>query len=174
VKQDSCHEDTAIRETFEETGILLADLPTGGRIDDKLLDEARKRIHAGKLSFPEFLKEHGLVMRRDLFLFTQWITPKNIPRQVFLLIIMVCAQLIGVLYEQTIPHPLLRRILGRLVIFSPRREREPTPNPRWWLRSDLHLSQTPLRIHGILPKRRNITDASSILPPHNRDGSPLR
>jgi len=81
VKQDSCHEDTAIRETFEETGILLADLPTGGRIDDKLLDEARNLIHSGKLSFPEFLKEHGLVMRRDLFPFTQWITPKSIPRR---------------------------------------------------------------------------------------------
>lgn len=80
--QDTCHEDTAIRETFEETGILLADSTTGTRLDDTLLGEARKEIHSGKLSFPEFLQKNGLVMRRDLFPFTQWITPKTIPRAV--------------------------------------------------------------------------------------------
>jgi len=79
--QDTCHEDTAIRETFEETGILLANSTTGTRLDDKLLEEARKQIHSGKLSFPEFLHRNGLVMRRDLFPFTQWITPKTIPRR---------------------------------------------------------------------------------------------
>jgi len=82
--QDASHEDAAIRETFEETGILLADSSSSGRrmhMDDQLLDEARKLIHSGKLSFPEFLQQNGLVMRRDLFPFTQWITPKNVSRR---------------------------------------------------------------------------------------------
>jgi len=79
--QDTCHEDTAIRETFEETGILLANSTSGAMIDDQLLDEARKLIHSGKLSFPNFLKKNDLAMRRDLYPFTQWITPKGVPRR---------------------------------------------------------------------------------------------
>jgi len=79
--QDTCHEDTAIRETFEETGILLANSTSGTMIDDQLLDEARGLIHSGKLSFPDFLQKNNLAMRCDLYPFTQWITPKNVPRR---------------------------------------------------------------------------------------------
>jgi len=35
----------------------------------------------GKLLFSEFIQKNGLVVRRDLFPFTQWITPKNVPRR---------------------------------------------------------------------------------------------
>jgi 8-oxo-dGTP pyrophosphatase MutT (NUDIX family) len=54
------YKDTAIRETFEETGILLAEPKSGDTLpSDQLLDAARKLIHAGKLKFATFLRENG-------------------------------------------------------------------------------------------------------------------
>jgi len=78
--QDTSHEDTAIRETFEEAGILLATPKSGAPPSDLLLDEARKLIHKGELKFHTFLNNNGLVVD-NLYPFTQWITPKNIARR---------------------------------------------------------------------------------------------
>lgn len=73
---------TAIRETFEETGILLAS-PTsdGGLPSDNALDAGRSEIHQQKVTFRSFLVNHQLRARTDALLpFTQWVTPPNAPR----------------------------------------------------------------------------------------------
>ncbi|KAJ7175637.1 hypothetical protein C8R46DRAFT_1249166 [Mycena filopes] len=78
-KQDASLAECAIRETFEESGILLA---SGSTPSDDVLDTARHAIHAGKIPFRQFLSEHGLVADVQALLpFTQWITPSFAPRR---------------------------------------------------------------------------------------------
>ncbi|EMR63313.1 putative nudix family protein [Eutypa lata UCREL1] len=88
------HEDsltyrlTAIRETFEESGILLArdtrrgeegallHLPTVER------DKARKAIYENKVPFVEWVKDAGgAVDIENLLPFTRWITPEMMPKR---------------------------------------------------------------------------------------------
>ncbi|KAK7038093.1 putative nudix hydrolase 7 [Favolaschia claudopus] len=77
--QDSSLAVTAIRETFEEAGILLASGPTPA---DDVLDQARHAIHSMKTPFQTFLDEHSLVPDVEALLpFTQWITPVFAPRR---------------------------------------------------------------------------------------------
>lgn len=75
---------TAIRETFEETGLLLvsSDEPsTTAPLDDAQLEDARHRIHQQKLLWQEFLDSRRLRLDVSALLpFTQWITPKEAPR----------------------------------------------------------------------------------------------
>lgn len=63
----------AVRETFEETGILLA-TKDGALVNlsTEQRDEARKNIHGNKVKFQEFLKSIGAVADTGLcsFLFT--------------------------------------------------------------------------------------------------------
>lgn len=73
----------AIRELFEETGVLLA-RHTGGDIPSRRsaapleLVEARAALNRGSLSWPAFLREHGLTLACDaLHYFAWWITPRN-------------------------------------------------------------------------------------------------
>lgn len=78
-------EQCAIRETFEESGLLLAtSLSNSSRgLSDAQLDEARANIHAQKLNFKTFLGNHSLAADvKSLLPFTQWITPVNAPRYV--------------------------------------------------------------------------------------------
>ncbi|KAJ7766769.1 NUDIX hydrolase domain-like protein [Mycena metata] len=78
-KQDASLAECAIRETFEESGILLASGPTP---PDDVLDTARNAIHAGQTPFRDFLSQHGLAADvRALLPFTQWITPAFAPRR---------------------------------------------------------------------------------------------
>jgi len=83
-RQDDSHAHCAIRETFEESGLLLA-TPTSGSalvLSDAVLDEARLNIHAQKLNFKTFLAKHGLTVdTHSLLPFTQWITPVNALRR---------------------------------------------------------------------------------------------
>ncbi|KAI0091416.1 hypothetical protein BDY19DRAFT_991127 [Irpex rosettiformis] len=76
-------EMTAIRESFEETGILLASSSSTGRFPgDAELDEARERIHSQKELFGEFLGRWGLKAEAArLERFTMWTTPANQPRR---------------------------------------------------------------------------------------------
>ncbi|GAA0362974.1 hypothetical protein GCM10009530_10790 [Microbispora corallina] len=69
----------AVRETFEESGVLLA-----GRDDDTVVDDTtgddweadRLALIARTLSFAEFLDRRGLVLRSDLLkAWAHWITP---------------------------------------------------------------------------------------------------
>ncbi|KAJ7481187.1 hypothetical protein B0H11DRAFT_2233089 [Mycena galericulata] len=70
---------TAIRETFEESGLLLASGPTP---TDAVLDAARHAIHSGKTTFQAFLTQHSLTADVQALLpFTQWITPTFAPRR---------------------------------------------------------------------------------------------
>ncbi|KAH9945836.1 uncharacterized protein BXZ73DRAFT_95357 [Epithele typhae] len=68
---------TAIRELFEETGLLLAHPPPSGRMpSDAELDAAREDIHAQRRMFTDFLAQHALRPNVEALLpFTQWITP---------------------------------------------------------------------------------------------------
>ncbi|KAJ7112389.1 hypothetical protein C8R43DRAFT_903679 [Mycena crocata] len=77
--QDSSLAVTAIRETFEEAGILLA----SGRVpSDTTLDAARHAIHAGKIPFQTFLTQRKLTADVEAVLpFTEWITPVFAPRR---------------------------------------------------------------------------------------------
>ncbi len=73
----------AVRELFEEMGILLA--ARDGRTIAGALPEAlrslRARLHAGE-SLAALLAEHGLVpATRDLFYFARWITPPVNPKR---------------------------------------------------------------------------------------------
>ncbi|TXT07353.1 hypothetical protein VHUM_03073 [Vanrija humicola] len=77
----------AIRETFEESGILLAH-PKGGKTD-QLLDiseaqrqEGRGLVHGDKKRFTEWLEDVGGVADLDgLIPFTRWITPVQVPKR---------------------------------------------------------------------------------------------
>ncbi|HEX7249053.1 MAG TPA: hypothetical protein VF262_01575, partial [Burkholderiales bacterium] len=68
----------AIRECFEEAGILLAEGEEGGALDARrvaALAQYRGLLHAGKLAFHEFLEKERLVLRgADLAYFGHWIT----------------------------------------------------------------------------------------------------
>jgi len=82
--QDASHEMTAIRETFEETGLLFAtsDLTSPSALSDDILDSARTSIHEGKLLFKDFLAQHRLKADvSSLLPFSQWVTPPPGPRR---------------------------------------------------------------------------------------------
>ncbi|KAJ8456978.1 hypothetical protein ONZ45_g18503 [Pleurotus djamor] len=81
-QEDSSLEITAIRETFEESGLLLARSASGTTPTDAILDEARFAIHSRKASFNTFLQKHNLEADVSALLpFTQWITPVGPPRR---------------------------------------------------------------------------------------------
>jgi 8-oxo-dGTP pyrophosphatase MutT (NUDIX family) len=76
----------AIRETFEEVGILLARNKDGsfvsfGREDcPKKLLPYRKSLVNKELGFDEFLRKKNLTMATDkLYYFSHWITPELLP-----------------------------------------------------------------------------------------------
>jgi len=80
-KQDDTLEMTAIRETFEESGLLLASPGSSSLLDDAVLQEARQAIHSQKMTFRTFLEEHDLKVEYSALLpFTQWVTPTTAPR----------------------------------------------------------------------------------------------
>ncbi|KAF6764022.1 hypothetical protein DFP72DRAFT_874045 [Ephemerocybe angulata] len=89
-KQDASLEITAIRETFEESGLLLASgadsKGTAGAahldVSESVLDEARFAIHQQKKLFQAFLSEQGLKADVDSLLpFTEWVTPVGPPKR---------------------------------------------------------------------------------------------
>ncbi|MBQ8102030.1 MAG: NUDIX hydrolase [Afipia sp.] len=75
-----------IRETFEESGILLArqrgsaSLVTAAKAAE--LGSHREALDEGKLRFADILRQHDLVPAIDLLaLFAHWITPVNLPKR---------------------------------------------------------------------------------------------
>ncbi|MFT4199979.1 NUDIX hydrolase [Gordonia sp. (in: high G+C Gram-positive bacteria)] len=67
----------AVRETFEECGVLLVTHPDGSAADVASLMPARAALESRELSFAEFLREHDLALRADLLRpLAHWITPK--------------------------------------------------------------------------------------------------
>lgn len=78
----------AVRETFEESGVLLAGAP-GGAPGSPLAvpagpswDADRAALAAGTLTFAELLSRRGLVLRADLLVpWARWVTPEGEPRR---------------------------------------------------------------------------------------------
>jgi 8-oxo-dGTP pyrophosphatase MutT (NUDIX family) len=76
----------AIREAFEEAGVLLAREEDSGELvnEERLaaLDGYRERIEKGETSLLNMLREHRLRLACDeLVHFAHWITPKHMPRR---------------------------------------------------------------------------------------------
>ncbi|MEV2193136.1 NUDIX hydrolase [Streptomyces phaeochromogenes] len=75
----------AVRETYEEAGVLLAGPTEDTVVGDTTGDEweaDRAALVARDLSFAEFLERRGLVLRSDLLgAWTRWITPEFEPRR---------------------------------------------------------------------------------------------
>ncbi|GMK58100.1 hypothetical protein CspeluHIS016_0501320 [Cutaneotrichosporon spelunceum] len=70
----------AIRETFEESGILLARDGSGNLLPlpPAVIAAGRKAVHANKVAFPAWVAEHGGVPDTEgLVPFTRWITPPS-------------------------------------------------------------------------------------------------
>lgn len=76
----------AIREAFEEAGVLLArDARTGALVDEErlaALDCYREKLEKGEIRLLELLQREGLRLACDeLVAFAHWITPKYMPRR---------------------------------------------------------------------------------------------
>lgn len=72
-----------IRETFEETGVLLAgadDTSVIGTLDH--VDELRRSVEDKTLPFARMLDQRGLFLRAELMApWARWITPEHSPRR---------------------------------------------------------------------------------------------
>jgi 8-oxo-dGTP pyrophosphatase MutT (NUDIX family) len=74
----------AVRETFEESGVLLAGPQDGAvpALGEAFLAHDRAALAAGRVTFPELLSRRGLVIRADLLTpWARWITPEAEPRR---------------------------------------------------------------------------------------------
>lgn len=67
----------AVRETFEECGVLLAGPDEGSVVGDATAyHRARQRLASRELAFSDFLRGEGLVLRADLLRpWANWVTP---------------------------------------------------------------------------------------------------
>jgi 8-oxo-dGTP pyrophosphatase MutT (NUDIX family) len=75
----------AVRETFEESGVLLAGESADSVVADTTGDDweiDRAALEARELAFTEFLDRRGLVLRTDLLgVWAAWLTPVFEPRR---------------------------------------------------------------------------------------------
>jgi 8-oxo-dGTP pyrophosphatase MutT (NUDIX family) len=73
----------AVRETFEESGVLLAGpSPTDLVRDSAILAQDRRDLLDGSISLAELLGRRGLMLRADLLTpWARWITPEVSPRR---------------------------------------------------------------------------------------------
>ncbi|SMR43441.1 unnamed protein product [Zymoseptoria tritici ST99CH_3D1] len=75
----------AIRETFEESGILLARNNGFGRlieVPEEEREEGRKAVHGNQVPFTQWLSQKGGRADLDgLLPFTRWVTPTNVPKR---------------------------------------------------------------------------------------------
>jgi 8-oxo-dGTP pyrophosphatase MutT (NUDIX family) len=92
VDHPSRHQDgpayrmAAVRETFEECGILLAKSKKADKLFTEISDEEREQgrrdVHSGKAKFTELLEKWGAVPDTEsLIPFTRWVTPPNVPKR---------------------------------------------------------------------------------------------
>jgi 8-oxo-dGTP pyrophosphatase MutT (NUDIX family) len=90
-EQFGCDEETArglvvaaVRETFEESGVLFASTGPGEPVvaDTTDFEDDRRALDRGDLDFAEFLAERGLLLRADLLgAWAHWVTPAFEPRR---------------------------------------------------------------------------------------------
>jgi glyoxylase-like metal-dependent hydrolase (beta-lactamase superfamily II)/8-oxo-dGTP pyrophosphatase MutT (NUDIX family) len=72
----------AIRELFEEAGVLLADRSTGGRPDPDAIAAARVALLSGETTLADVADALDLRIRTDLLApISQWTTPPVMPRR---------------------------------------------------------------------------------------------
>jgi 8-oxo-dGTP pyrophosphatase MutT (NUDIX family) len=74
----------AVRETFEESGVLLAGTPDrlAAGLAGPSWEADRMALTAGTLPLPDLLARRGLAVRADLLVpWTRWITPEAEPRR---------------------------------------------------------------------------------------------
>lgn len=76
----------AVRECFEESGILLArshETPsTLLQLSEEERDAGRQAIHGKKIAFQDWVRSQGGIPDVDsLYPFTRWLTPANIPKR---------------------------------------------------------------------------------------------
>lgn len=73
----------AVRETFEESGVLLAaSLMNDERTAPSVTETERAELEAGRLSLAALLARHRLALRADLLAPLQhWVTPELAPRR---------------------------------------------------------------------------------------------
>ncbi|MCW2758519.1 MAG: hypothetical protein JWO46_2265 [Nocardioidaceae bacterium] len=75
----------AVRETFEESGVLLAGTSTDDVVADTTGDDweaDRQALEGKELAFTDFLEQRGLVLRTDLLgVWAAWLTPIFEPRR---------------------------------------------------------------------------------------------
>ena len=75
----------AVRETFEESGVLLAGEPGGGPVPNPVgpsWEADRAALVSGAVTLAELLLQRGLVLRADLLVpWARWITPEGEPRR---------------------------------------------------------------------------------------------
>jgi 8-oxo-dGTP pyrophosphatase MutT (NUDIX family) len=82
------HRVAAVRESFEEAGVLLARSRSTGDVFEPAshriaeLDQHRRRLLAGEVSFREVLGAHEAVADLDALVpFARWVTPPGAPRR---------------------------------------------------------------------------------------------
>ncbi|MCJ1272815.1 hypothetical protein MMC21_000604 [Puttea exsequens] len=85
------HEDSkayrlaAIRECFEESGLLLARKASSSELvelSEMEKEEGRKNVHAGEVSFAQWVQQRGGIPDVEgLVPFTRWLTPRNLPKR---------------------------------------------------------------------------------------------
>jgi 8-oxo-dGTP pyrophosphatase MutT (NUDIX family) len=77
----------AVRETFEESGVLLAGPTSDSVVGDTTgedWEQDRHRLEGRDLSFTDFLEQRGLKLRTDLLrLWGSWVTPVFEPRRFY-------------------------------------------------------------------------------------------
>jgi 8-oxo-dGTP pyrophosphatase MutT (NUDIX family) len=74
----------AVRETFEESGVLFASTGPGETVvaDTSEFEDERRALDKGDLDFAEFLAARGLTIRADLLgAWAHWVTPAFEPRR---------------------------------------------------------------------------------------------
>ncbi|KAL4986087.1 hypothetical protein BDW68DRAFT_163910 [Aspergillus falconensis] len=83
----SWYRNAAIRELFEESGILLAKEQGSGKmlaVGEEKRERGRREIHQKQTTFSEWLKKQNASAVPDidnLIPFTRWITPINVPKR---------------------------------------------------------------------------------------------
>jgi len=78
----SAYYSAAIRELFEESGVLLARDPDGHWVRADRFEEHRAALNEGSLSWGRFVDDHDLRLAADaLHYFSFWVTPREAKRR---------------------------------------------------------------------------------------------